>query len=601
MDRNWKRDKVKRNFSPYIFIFPALLVFLIFFIFPNAYVFYLSLHELGPGGEPQENWAINICPRYQDENNTYSVTFDIKQGRVYLDKIFQGEKQELSSDNFSSGRVGRWYKLRIDVLREENLDNMKTWIIGIENGYKIFDEVVSQALPSNGLALSAWFNRDFDLRWDDLRIRKYSGGEPRINIGEEIDSNLDNWARYKPITIEGIGTSLEDYQLQLNITYSENMREDFGDIRFTQENELALLDYWIEEYSLAQMATIWIKVPAIPEENTTTVYMHYGNPDATTTSNIHTTFVFGDDFENSTWTGEYFSEFARDATFAQGAENGEYFMHGGAGDKVGANIRGNLVQLPENFIIEVNVNIEKVGTREYGLVFVGAQNFTELFSDSTFLLSLLVVAGIVIQSIVVQVPAGLGLAIVLRKTKGSRTFSTIFFLPMTISLVTICLMWRYMVFSPQGILYSTLGLTLDPTKDPLTLFIAVNLIADWIYIGLYTLIFSSALKSIPNSVFDAARVDGLSGFKTLRKVVIPALKNIILVTIIMTISGTFKTFDTWWVLGGGATAPLHLPSTYLVTNIGMGLIGYASTIAVVSFFITLTIILFQLRAMKVKL
>ena len=589
---------MKRNLSPYVFILPALLVFLIFFIFPNAYVFYLSLHELKPGGELQENWTISVYPRYQDENNTYNVTFDLKQGMFHLDKTLQGEKQEVSSDNFFSGVAGRWYKLRLDALREGNLDNLKMWIIGAEN-YKIF-EAVSQALPFNGLAFSAWFNRDFDLRWDDLKIRKYPIQEPTVNIGEEIDSGLDNWTRCRPVTIENIGATLENFQIQLDIDYSENMRKDFGDVRLTLENTLVQLDYWIEKYTPGQTATIWVRVPLIPAENATTIYLHYGNSVATTTSNIHTTFIFGDDFENSTWTEEYFSEFARDTTFTQGVENGEYFMRGEAGVEISASIRGDLVQLPENLIIEVNVNVKKVGPRKLAFAFVGAQNFLDLFSDSTFLWSLLVVAGISIQSIAIQIPAGLGLALGLRKAKGSRTFLTIFFLPVTISLVTLCLMWRYMVFSPQGILYSTLGWTLDPTKDPLTLFIAVNIIADWIYIGLYTLIFSSALKGIPESVFDAARVDGLSGFKTLRKIVMPALKRMILVAIIMCISGTFKTFDTWWVLGGGPTAPLHLPSTYLVTKIGVGLIGYASTIAVACFFICLIVVLFQLRAMRVK-
>ncbi len=588
--------KVEKKFSPHFFILPALLIFLIFFIFPNAYVFYLSLHELGPGGSPQENWVIDVYPRYQDENNTYITTFDIGQGKFCLSKFLGGERQVIATDNFPSGGAGRWYTLRVDVSRDENLDHIRAWIFGIEDGYKSF-EAVNEAVPFNGLAFSSWFNRDFTLRWDDLRVRRYSENEPKSSIGEEIDSSLENWIKCKPITVEGVGTPLENYQILLNIGYSENMREDFGDLRFTSENG-SVLDYWVERHAPGQWASIWVEVPFIPEEGLTTIYMHYGNQSAATASDIHATFIFGDDFENSAWTDEHFSEFIQSPGFVQEVKNGEYCMEGEAGTGGGIRISGDT--LPENFIIEVNVNVTKVGTREFGLAFVGAQNFLNLLSDSTFLWSLGVVAGISLQSILIQIPAGLGLALALRKAKGSNTFLTVFFLPMTISLVTLTLMWRYMVFSPQGILHSAFGWSLDPTKDPLTLFIAVNVIADWVYIGLYTLIFSSALKSIPASVFDAAKVDGLSGFKTLRKVVIPALKNIILVAIIMCISGTFKTFDTWWVLGGGPTAPLHLPSTYLVTKIGVGLIGYASAIAVISFFICLTIVLFQLRAMRVK-
>ncbi|MEM2878250.1 MAG: DUF2341 domain-containing protein [Candidatus Hadarchaeales archaeon] len=586
---------MKRNFLPYIFILPALVLFLMFFIFPNAYVFYLSMHELGPSGEAQENCLTSIYPRYLNENNFYRAEFDIKSGIFCLMRIYEGNEETLISDGFSSGRVGTWYKLRVEVIKKDNVDTIRSWIIGIENGYKIFENSCAP-LNHGGLALSAYFNRDFTVVWDDLRMMEYLEDKPNVAFGEETSSDIENWERSRTIEIEGTGKALENYPIQFDIEWQTDMRADFGDIRFTGENGAEFLDYWIERYSRGQLATVWVKIPLLPE-NGTAIKVHYGNPEATSSSEIRKTFVFGDDFEDAAWTNAHF-EMSECEGCSQVAENGEYVMMGNAGSLVFTNI--NLPEIPENIVLEVNVKLKKVGTREFGLSFVGAKNFLELFSDNMFLMSLLLVAGIAIQSIVVQVPAGLGLALALRNIRGSRTFLTIFFLPMTISLVTLCLMWKYLIFSPQGILNSTFGMSLDPTKDAFTLFLAVNIIADWIYIGLYTVMFNSAMKSIPKSVFDAAKVDGLSGFKTLRKIVIPALKNIILVSIIMCISGTFKTFDTWWVLGGGPTAPLHLPSTYLVTKIGSGLIGYASAIAVISFFICLVIVLIQLKAMKVK-
>jgi len=603
---------VKKDFSPHAFVLPALLIFLIFFIFPNAYVFYLSMYELSPEAQPNENMSVTICPRYQDENNTYAASFMwsrtvfpalVEEGKMILSRFAGGTGEWLGEDNFPTLTSGKWYRLRVDVSRDENLDIIKFSIYGldnVENGYKSL-EVTSQPLFSDGMAFSAYFNRDFAVSLDSLKIRKHAVVEPEIILGGESPSTMENWTTRREYVIENTGILLENYQVMFTVEYSENMRADFGDLRFTYGDESTLLDYWVESITTEgpnpQSATVWVKVPLIPENDSATIYMHYGNPEAESMSDIHTTFIFGDDFENSAWTDEHLTS---SGGIFMGAENGIYFIEGQAGEPANLEIGGDQASLPENYTVELKVRIEKRGSWKYGLTFVGGQNFVNLLGDGKFLASLAVVGGISIQSIVVQVPAGLALALILRKVRGSRTFLTIFFLPMTISLVTLTLMWRYMVFSPEGILHAVFGWTLDPTKDPLTLFIAVNIIADWIYIRLYALIFSSALKSIPSSVFDAAKVDGLSGFQTLRKVVIPALKNIILVSIIMCISGTFKTFDTWWVLGGGPSAPLHLPSTYLVTTLGSGLVGYASAIAVVCFFICLGIVVLQLRAMKVR-
>jgi len=80
-------------------------------------------------------------------------------------------------------------------------------------------------------------------------------------------------------------------------------RADFGDIRFTKSDGVTLLDYWLEEYD-GDVATFWVEVDNIPASpDTTTIYIYYGNPSATTTSNGDNTFLFFDHFEDlSKWT-----------------------------------------------------------------------------------------------------------------------------------------------------------------------------------------------------------------------------------------------------------------------------------------------------------
>lgn len=103
---------------------------------------------------------------------------------------------------------------------------------------------------------------------------------------------------------------LFEYQIKLILHYGSGTdtgediycdskcRGDFGDIRFTDSSD-NILDYWIEKKTDFEKASIWCEVPYIPAyPETTSIFIQYGNPDATTTSNGETTFPIFDDFED---------------------------------------------------------------------------------------------------------------------------------------------------------------------------------------------------------------------------------------------------------------------------------------------------------------
>jgi len=112
------------------------------------------------------------------------------------------------------------------------------------------------------------------------------------------------WAYRKPITItEQSGSTLTDYQVAINISYDSDMQPDFDDLRFTWYNstsdEEVEIPYWIESKVDNDWAYVWIKVPEIPANDNATVYVYYGNPDATSESNGDDVFEFFDDFEGT--------------------------------------------------------------------------------------------------------------------------------------------------------------------------------------------------------------------------------------------------------------------------------------------------------------
>jgi hypothetical protein len=106
----------------------------------------------------------------------------------------------------------------------------------------------------------------------------------------------------KPITISNNSTSsLTDYQILITLDTQSlisagKMRNDCGDIRFTDSDGTTLLNYWLESGCNTNNTKIWVKVPSIPANSTKTIYVYYGNPNITSLSNGDNTFDFFDDF-----------------------------------------------------------------------------------------------------------------------------------------------------------------------------------------------------------------------------------------------------------------------------------------------------------------
>ena len=103
---------------------------------------------------------------------------------------------------------------------------------------------------------------------------------------------LEGWQYRRKIKIqERSGSTLTNYQVRIQLTSSNfdfsKAKPDGSDIRFTASDKLTLLPYWIERWdSRTGNAVIWVKVPSIPAGGTVYIYMYYGNPSATSTSDL---------------------------------------------------------------------------------------------------------------------------------------------------------------------------------------------------------------------------------------------------------------------------------------------------------------------------
>lgn len=143
----------------------------------------------------------------------------------------------------------------------------------------------------------------------------------------------ESWNYRKSILIETELTAPEaDYQISIDVTYDAHMQTDFDDIRFTDNDGETLLDHWLEIKVDSTSAVFWVEVKDYMSGNDfETIYMYYGNEEASTTSNGTATFIFFDDFENNNL-DRWDEDDANWATTGAQQKYGSYSVFGDADD-----------------------------------------------------------------------------------------------------------------------------------------------------------------------------------------------------------------------------------------------------------------------------
>ncbi|MCX8194272.1 MAG: DUF2341 domain-containing protein, partial [Candidatus Pacearchaeota archaeon] len=121
-----------------------------------------------------------------------------------------------------------------------------------------------------------------------------------LNISGYQEPNLAwwnaTWSRRVPIIV--YNSQAENYSVRVNLSYDSDMQSDFDDLRFVDDDNVTELSYWVQDKSDNRWAIVWIKVKDSTFFENQTIYMYYGNSRATSKSNISTTFLFGDDFND---------------------------------------------------------------------------------------------------------------------------------------------------------------------------------------------------------------------------------------------------------------------------------------------------------------
>ena len=237
--------------------------------------------------------------------------------------------------------------------------------------------------------------------------------------------------------------------------------------------------------------------------------------------------------------------------------------------------------------------------------FVGLGNYLDMLEDSEFLRAFYNTGVYMVGTVPTSIALGLAVAVGLnRKLPGRTLLRSIFFVPVIISLVAVALIASWIFNDNYGIINAALSAVgigdvpwLSSARWAMTSLIIATL---WIRLGFNMVIYLAALQSIPTELYDAARVDGASGWRRFRHITWPLLGPTTFLLVIINIIYSLHVFDLIYVMTGGGPG---FSTTVLVQYIYQmafteGQMGYASAIGVVLYLLLLIFTVFQWRVTR---
>jgi multiple sugar transport system permease protein len=237
-----------------------------------------------------------------------------------------------------------------------------------------------------------------------------------------------------------------------------------------------------------------------------------------------------------------------------------------------------------------------------GSKFIGLEAYRIIFSDPIFWRSLTNTLYLMAISVPCTILLSLVVAFLLDSMKIRQIrdfFHIVVLLPMMTSLVAAALIWQW-IFDPSfGVMNYLIGIVGLPRQGWLTspeqVIPSLSLINVWLRVGFNTTILLAGLQAIPTEYYDAALIDGASGFKAFIRITLPLLNpQIVLVTITEMIF-TFKAFEQVYITtGGGPANASRVIILYLYeTAFKWFRFGDASVVAVFLFVALLLVSVFQ--------
>ncbi len=243
---------------------------------------------------------------------------------------------------------------------------------------------------------------------------------------------------------------------------------------------------------------------------------------------------------------------------------------------------------------------------------VGFDNYTEIFTNPSFRRVLFNTALWVVLVPLLATGFGLMYATLVDRAFGEKFAKTLIFLPMAISMVAAGVIWKFVYeFRPDqpgveqiGLLNQILVLIgLEPQQFLLNspwnnLFMIAVMV--WIQSGFAMTVLSAAIKSIPDEIIEAAKMDGVQGFPMFRYVTLPTVRPAVVVVVTTIAMATLKVFDIVRTMTGGQFNTSIVANEFYQQSFVFGQRGLGAALAVLLFVLVIPIILYNIRQMRLS-
>lgn len=234
-------------------------------------------------------------------------------------------------------------------------------------------------------------------------------------------------------------------------------------------------------------------------------------------------------------------------------------------------------------------------------VFLGAQNYVDLWNDPVFWKALRNTVIFAAVAIPLSTSLSIGLAVLLNQPiAGQGIYRTIFFLPSLVPAISLAILWQWMLNGPMGLVNNLIR----PFLNIINAVVGSHLQApDWlndpnfalwglILTGLWgtgqaVVIYLAGLQEVPAELYEAAELDGTNAWQRFLHITLPMLSPVIFFNVLMSIIGALQTFAVPYILTGGGDGPgrsLLFLATYIYQNaFDYWNMGYASALALCLF------------------
>ena len=231
------------------------------------------------------------------------------------------------------------------------------------------------------------------------------------------------------------------------------------------------------------------------------------------------------------------------------------------------------------------------------LRFVGLDNYVGLLHNPLFWRALGNTMYFVVVGVPLSIAVSLGAALLLHSRLATLKplFRTTFFAPVVTTVVAVAVIWRYLFHTRYGLVnwgLSQVGIEpVDWLGDPAWAMPTIIAFAVWKNFGYNMIIFLAGLQSIPEDLYEAARIDGASPLRQFRHVTVPMLGPVLLMVGILTLAGYFQLFAEPYVITQGGPLQSTVSVLYLMYDEGFKWwnLGNASAVAF-ALFVLMTVI-----------